>query len=64
MGIFDHPNKILVDNGGESDNIDFQKLCVNFNIRICTTAVESPWSNDLIERHNAVLGLTVQLYVQ
>ena len=24
-----------------------------------TTAVESPWSNELIERHNAVLGLTV-----
>ena len=26
---------------------------------ICTTAAESPWSNCLTERHNAILGLTV-----
>ena len=31
-----------------------------FNIRICSTAAESPWSNSLIEkRYNAVLDLTV-----
>ena len=31
-----------------------------FNIRICNTAAESPWSNSLIEkRYNAVLDLTV-----
>ena len=60
IGIFGHPNKILVDNGGEFDNTEFQTLCKNFNIRIWTTAAESPWSNSLIERrHNAVLGLTV-----
>ena len=34
-------------------------LCENFNIRICSTAAESPWSNVLIERHNAILCLTV-----
>ena len=59
IGIFGHPNKILVDNGGEFDNTEFQTLCDNFNIRICTTVAESPWSNSLIERHNAILGLTV-----
>ena len=26
----------------------------------CTTAAESPWTNGLVERHNAVLGLTVR----
>lgn len=29
------------------------------NIRICTTAAESPWSNDIIEKHNGILGLMV-----
>ena len=59
IGIFGHPNKILVDNDGEFDNTEFQALCENFNISICTTAAESPWRNGLIERHNAVFGLTV-----
>ena len=57
--IFDHPNKILVDNDGEFDNTEFQALCEDVNIRICTTSAERPWSNGLIERHNAVFGLTV-----
>ena len=45
--------------GGGFNNIEFQTLCVHFSIRICTTAAESPWSNCLIESHNAILGLTV-----
>ena len=59
IGIFGHPNKILIDNGGDFDNTEFQTLCENFNITICSTTAESPWSNGLIERHNAILGLTV-----
>ena len=57
--IFGSPGKILVDNGGEFCNKEFVTFCENLNIRICTTAAESPWSNGLVERHNAVLGLTV-----
>ena len=53
---FGHPNKIFVDNGREFNNTEFQTLCENFNIRICTAAAETPWSNSLIERHNVVLG--------
>ena len=34
----------------------FQTLCENFNIRVCSTAAESPWSNVLIERHNATFA--------
>ena len=39
--IFGHPNKTLVDSGGEFNNTEFQTLCENFNIRICTTAADS-----------------------
>ena len=59
IGSFGYPKKILVDNEGEFCNEDFKSLCENFNIRVCTTAAESPWSNGLVERHNAILGLTV-----
>ena len=52
--------KFLVDNGGEFDNDEFRFSCENVNIRICTTAVESPWSNAIVERHNATLGFSVQ----
>ena len=59
IGSFEYPNKILVDNGGEFANDEFITFCENLNTRICTTAAESPWSNGLVERHNAILGLTV-----
>ena len=57
--IFTHFNKIVVDDGEKFDNTEFQTLGENFNIRICITAAEGPWSNDLIERHNDIRGLTV-----
>ena len=56
ISIFGTAGKFLVDNGGEFDNEDFKSMRENLNIRICTTAAESPWSNGLVERHNAVLG--------
>ena len=31
-------------------------MCESLNIVVLTTAAESPWSNGLCERHNAVLG--------
>ena len=54
------PKKFLVDNGGEFHNDEFRSLCEIVNIRICTTAGESPWSNGIVERHNATLGFSVQ----
>ena len=45
-----------MDNGCKFDNEDFTSMCENLHIRICTTAAERPWSNGLVERHNAVLG--------
>ena len=41
-GIFGHPNKNLAHNGEEFDKTQFQILCENFNVRICTIAAERP----------------------
>ena len=38
-------------------NDEFKTFCLNLNI--CTTAAKIPWSNDLVERHNVFLKLTV-----
>ena len=32
IGIFDHPNNILLDNGREFGNTEFQTLCENLNV--------------------------------
>ena len=60
ISTFGSAKKFLVDNGGEFDNDEFRSLCENVNIRICTTAAESPWSNGIVERHNATLGFSVK----
>lgn len=54
--IFGPPQKFLTDNGGEFANEKFLDLAEKMNIRVMTTAAESPWSNGLVERHNAVLS--------
>ena len=50
------PGKILMDNGGEFDNRELIDLCDKCNVRVLTTAAESPWSNGLVEKHNHILG--------
>ena len=60
ISIFGSAKTFLVDNGGEFDNDEFRSSCENVYIRICTTAAESPWSNGIVERHNATLGFSVQ----
>ena len=56
ISVFGSPLKILVDNGGEFANDVFMDYCENFNVRIKTTAGESPWSNGTVERHNGLIG--------
>ena len=56
ISIFGPPMKFLTDNGGEFANELFVELAESFNIKILTTAAESPWSNGLVERHNATLA--------
>lgn len=54
--VFGPPQKFLTDNGGEFNNAKFLELCEAMNIIVLTTAAESPWSNGLVERHNAILA--------
>ena len=56
IALFGAPNKILSDNGGEFNNQELQDMSENLNIEIMTMAAESPWSNGVCERHNAVIG--------
>ena len=60
ISIFGPPKSILSDNGGEFSNDEMRLLGEVFNIDIKTTAAESPWSNGVCERQNAVLGRSVQ----
>ena len=53
---FGSPGQILTDNGGEFNNEDFRFMGEKLNTKIKSTAAESPWSNGINERHNAILG--------
>ena len=54
------PKKIMCDNGGEWMNNEFMDLCENVNIRVMTTAAESPFSNGICERNHAVIDESVR----
>ena len=54
ISIFGPPKQILSDNGGEFANEDFRIMAEKLNTTVRTTA-ESPWSNGINERHNAIL---------
>ena len=59
ISIFGTPISVFSDNGGEFVSKDFIDFCENFNIKIKTTAAESPWSNGICERHNASITETL-----
>ena len=54
--LFGAPEKILSDNGKEFANELLREVCEAFNIQPLSTPAESPWSNGVVERHNATLG--------
>ena len=55
IAVYGPPKCLYSDNGGEFNNEEVRDMAENFNIEIKTTAAYSPWSNDLIERHNQTL---------
>ena len=57
--IFGAPRRFLTDNGGEFSNDSFRELCQQLNAVSTTTPGESPWSNGVVERHNAILMETI-----
>ena len=52
---FGPPKKVLVDNGGEFNNDEFMEAMCAFDVFICATGAESPWSNGMCERNHAVV---------
>ena len=63
IAVFGPPGKILSDNGCEFNNSEMRALGEAFNVKIMATAAESPWSNGVCERQNAVIGDIVRKIV-
>jgi len=59
VSYFGTPRRFLADNGGEFANAEYREMCENLNIKMMKTAAESPWSNGVCERHNAVIKESV-----
>ncbi|VDI13885.1 Hypothetical predicted protein [Mytilus galloprovincialis] len=51
---------VYTDNGGEFNSQIFRDMAENLNMSVKTTAGYSPWSNGIVERHNATLTETVK----
>ena len=60
ISIFGPPQQTLCDNGKEFCNSDFVSMCENLNINMETTAAFAPWSNGMVERHNALLAEMIE----
>ena len=56
---FGPTKKFLWDNGGEFFNDEVIELAERCNITILATAAESPWSNGVCERHNAIIAANI-----
>ena len=56
ISIFGCPRQFLSDNGREFNNDEFRSMADALNIKVFTTAAESPWSNGCNERYNGILG--------
>ena len=54
--MFGKPNLFLSNNGGEFNNELFRAMGEQLNINIKTTAAESLWSNNIVEKLNQVIG--------
>ena len=56
IALFGCPGTLLSDNGGEFNNDLMRELGEQLNTDVKSTAGESPWSNGITERHNALIG--------
>ena len=56
VSTFGAPRKVLSDNGGEFKGKKWDSFCETFNVTHKPTAAESPFSNGICERHNALIG--------
>ena len=58
--LFGSAGKFLFDNGGEFVNAELIDFAEKFNIKLRATGAESPWSNGVCERHNALISSNVR----
>ena len=56
ISVYGSADKLLSDFGSEFTNKDFMDMCEILGITVKTTAAKSPWSNNLVEKHNVVLS--------
>ena len=56
VAVFGTPQSIFADNGGEFNNELLRDVAELLDVSVASTAAESPWSNGVVERHNATLG--------
>ena len=56
MEIYETPEKFLLENGGKFANSGFIDTCKSINIVFKFTAVEVPFSNGLVGRHNLIIA--------
>ena len=59
ISLFGCPKKLLSDNGREFNNALFREMAELLSVELLSTAAESPWSNGITERHNALIGQIV-----
>ena len=59
ISYFGSPRKFFSDNGGEFANEVLREMNEKLGIETVTTAAESPFSNGICERHNAILFETM-----
>ena len=54
------PDKFLIDSRGEFDNESYHDFTEQFNVEICATGAQSPWSNRICECNHYVIDVCVQ----
>ena len=58
--IFGHPQNSLCRCGEFNSDSDLREFCERLNVKVKTTAAESHWSNELIEKHNKIIDQSVE----
>ena len=64
ISVYGCSSLIFSDNGGEFCSKEFEDWTQNFNIEHKTSAAYSPFSNGIVERHNAVISLMMLKLVE
>nr|ABA92886.2 retrotransposon protein, putative, Ty3-gypsy subclass [Oryza sativa Japonica Group] len=58
------PHRIIIDNGSQFINADFQDYCIGLGVKICFASVSHPQSNGQVKRANSIVlqGIKTRVY--